>query len=103
MAKPGATLPKRERRRLVKAELLLQLAVKAEQWATTLTEAGTGEGSRRLPAVEEWGPGDPLAALCRTYGLTPRELAQVCSSIGGELEGRALRAGYDEHLDWRSA
>jgi hypothetical protein len=93
------TAPKRERRRLARAELLLHLAVTVERWGKTLVEAGTGEGAARNPSVEEWGRDDPLGALCRTYGLSPADLAQECHRLGDEMEKRALRAGYAEHWD----
>lgn len=88
------TGPKRERRRLAKAELLVQLAVTAEHWSRSL--AGTESGVR---PVAEWPSDDPFVTLCRTYALTPAELSAICHQLGDEIEARAERAGYPDHYD----
>jgi hypothetical protein len=88
------TAPKRERRQLAKAELLVHLAMTAERWSNDLT--GTDTVCR---PVAEWGDDDPFVVLCRTYDLTPAELARICHGIGDEIEARAIRAGYDNHYD----
>jgi hypothetical protein len=87
-------LSKRARARLAKTELLLFLAGKAEEWKQMLD----GTDKRCLPP-QQWPADDPFITLCRTYQLTPLDLAKLCHSLGGDLERRALRAGYDEHLD----
>lgn len=87
-------MPKRARARLAKAELLVMLAVKAEEWKQML--AGTAGGC--LPP-DQWPDDDPFIELCRTYQLTPADLSRLCNQLGEDLEHRAIRVGYDEHLD----
>jgi hypothetical protein len=79
---------------LAKAELWLHLAVTADRWARECESAEPG-----LIPFDQWPDSDPFVTLCRTYGLTPADLARVCRQIGEEAEGRALRGGYDEHYD----
>lgn len=86
-------MPKRARVRLAKAELLVMLAVKAEEWKQML--AGT---AGCLPP-DQWPDDDPFIELCRTYQLTPADLSRLCNQLGEDLEHRAIRVGYDEHLD----
>lgn len=88
---PVATFAKSARKRLAKAELMMHLAVTANRWKSEL------QGSGR--PVSEWSADDPLVTLCRTYQLAPAELAEVCDKIGDELEGRALRGGYDDRIE----
>ncbi len=71
--------PKRLRNRLAKAELLMVLAGAA----TRLSDYS----SHTLRIAE-------------TYGLTETEVDRICDAIGGELETRAMNAGYDQ--TWRS-
>lgn len=85
---------KRDRMRLAKAELLMHLAVTALSWQRQCENAAPGA----LP-FEDWPPSDPFVALARTYGLTRHDLARLLDRIGDELEGRALRGGYDDHWD----
>lgn len=77
------------RKRLAKAELYMLLAVSTLRWRRELM----GEDPESLPP-EQWPAEDPLAKLCRTHQLTPVQLAQVCDTMGEELERRALRGGY---------
>jgi len=86
-------LTKRQRQRLAKAELLMALASTAERWKRELS----GDGGGLPPA--EWPAADPFVTLCRLYRLAPADLARLCHQIGGELESRSLRAGYDERLE----
>lgn len=86
-------MTKRQRARLAKAELLMALAGTAERWHRELSGDGGG-----LPPGE-WPDDDPFIALCRTYRLAPPDLSRLCHEIGGELEARALHAGYDERLE----
>lgn len=87
-------MPKRERSRLAKAELLMHLAMTVEDWSKSLADANPG-----TRPVVEWPDNDPLVALCRTYRLTPADLSRLCHRLGDELENRAERAGYADHLD----
>lgn len=89
------TVPKRERMQLAKAELLVSLACVAHRWRGELLHETPSE----VAPPEAWGDADPLVRLARTYGLSFHDLAQLCDRLGAELEGRALRAGYDQHWD----
>ncbi len=82
------TVTKRTRTRLAKAELWLQLATTAENWAGYCALGLDGDP-----------PDDPLVRLARTYDLTAADLGRLLSRMGAELETRALRAGYDETWD----
>jgi len=84
---------KRARARLAKAELLAHLSMTADRWACEVDD--TEPGTRPFA---EWPETDPRVALCRTYRLTPTDLARLCREISAELEARAVRAGYDETL-----
>lgn len=84
--------PKRERTRLAKAEVWMQLAMTAQRWADEVADVpGTGT----LPFAE-WPADDPRRELARRYGLTPAELAQVLASVADQVENRAMAAGYEQ-------
>jgi hypothetical protein len=83
--------PKRQRRRLARAELLMQLATTAERWSREV--AGTEPGCR---PIAEWGEADPMVTICRTYDLTAADVARVLTELAEQLENRALRGGYEE-------
>ena len=87
--------PKRERKRLAKAELLMCLAVLCETWRKGCTDE---DPSHYLPFAE-WADDDTFVALARTYQLTGADLGKLLWQIGGELENRAIRAGYDDYWD----
>lgn len=87
---PRNATPKRERKRLAKAELWLLLAIKAQKWSSECVGA---DGSRPM---SEWGDDDPMVTLCRTYDLTAADLSRLLTTMGDELERRALRAGYED-------
>jgi len=85
---------KRERTRLLRAELWMQLAVQVELWARQARDEAPGY----LP-FDEWerdGKPDPFHELLRTYDLTADDLARACHSLAGQLETRAMQAGYEE-------
>jgi hypothetical protein len=84
------TVPKAERKRLAKAELLLNAAVTVQRWADDLT------GKNPTAPMSEWGDDDPFVSLCRRYALTPADLAKIAEGLAEQLEGRAERAGYAE-------
>lgn len=86
-------LTKRERTRLVRAELWLHLACAAERWARLIEGEGTEDGA--VPFAD-WPKDDPLVALCRTYELTPADLARACRSVASQAETKAIAAGYDD-------
>src|SRR4051794_20114568 len=88
---------KREKTRLVKAELWLHLAVTSQAWANMV-----GGSDPRCRPFEEWeneGTEDPFHTLCRTYDLTPKELSRIIQSVSDQLETKALAAGYEHHWD----
>lgn len=86
------TTPKRERVRLARSELLVQLATTAERWRKELLhEEGCGTIS-----PEEWGGDDPFVQLARAYDLSYADLARICDKLGDDFERRALRSGYEE-------
>lgn len=82
---------KRERTRLVKAELLMELAITAERWAKEVE--GTDE---RVRPFAEWPDDDPRKQLCHTYQITPSDLARICRRLGDELENSSMRRGYED-------
>lgn len=86
---------KRRRSKLAKAELWMSLAVTAEGWADQIDGADPA-----TKPLDEWPADDLFVTLCRTYKLSPADLARLCRQIGQEVENRALNAGYDEiHVD----
>lgn len=84
------SVPRAERKRLAKAELILNLAVTAQRWADDLT------GVNPTAPFAEWGHDDPFVRLCRVYGLTPADLARLAEGLAAQLEARAERSGYTE-------
>lgn len=90
----AAEVPKRQRTRLAKAELLMDLAVTADRWAGEV--AGTIDGVRPF---SEWPDSDPRRQLCHRYGLTPADIVRICRALGAELENASMRRGYEEA--WR--
>lgn len=87
---------KRRRRQLAKSEALLQLAMKAQRWEEEIL--GTATGPAMLP-FEQWPRDHPWHAMCRTYGLTPADVAGILHELADEMETRAIGAGYDDHWD----
>lgn len=85
---------KAARMRLLKAELLIELASVTLRWANDVSDADT----KTIPFAE-WPHDDPLRKLADTYDLTGDDLAKILNQLGDELENRADRAGYDEA--WR--
>ena len=83
---------KRQRTRLAKAELWMDLAMTANQWKQMCgdTEPGT------LPFAQ-WPADDPMVTLARTYDLTCADLARLWDELGDALEARAIRGGYADH------
>lgn len=81
-----------ERKRLAKAELLMELAVHAQTHVVMLQ--GTG-----VTRFENWPADDPMVRIARIYALTPKELAKLMEGLANDLEARALRCGYDEHWE----
>lgn len=81
-------VPKAERKRLAKAELLLDVAITVQRWADDLS------GKNDTAPFSEWGEDDTFVRLCRVYGLTPADLSKIAEGIADQLEGRAERAGY---------
>jgi len=86
-----ADVPKRQRTRLAKAELLLLFAVRADQHAADVD--GT---SGKCKPFAEWGDDDPFVDLCHRYGLGQADIARLLRAIGSELENSAMRRGYEE-------
>lgn len=86
-----ADVPKRQRTRLAKAELLLLLAVHCEG-----TAADVDGTSGRTRPFSEWGDDDPLRDLCHRYGLGQADIARLCRGIASELENSAMRRGYED-------
>lgn len=89
-----ADVPKRQRTRLAKAELLMLLAVHMEQ-----TGADVDGTSGRTRPFAEWGDDDPLRQLCHTYGLGQADIARLCRALASELENDAMRRGFEDA--WR--
>lgn len=87
-------MSKTQRKRLAKSELLMHLAITAARWQKEILSQESGV----LPFAE-WPVDDPLVTLTRTYQLDPADLARLCDQLGDDLERRAIRVGYDDHLD----
>lgn len=88
------TTPKKDRVRLAKAELLMELALRAECWKRQATDQDSA-----MRPFAEWTPDDPLRAIAITYNLTGEDLGRILDRLGSELEARADRAGYAD--TWR--
>lgn len=86
-------LPKRARTRLARAELWLHLACTAERWAREVDSTESG-----IIPFADWPADDPFVSLCRTYELTPADLARACSSVAAQAESKALAGGYADAL-----
>lgn len=89
-----AELAKRQRTRLTRAELWLHLACAAERWACGVE--GSEDGT--IPFAD-WPADDPLVTLCRTYELTPADLARACRTVASQAETKAMKGGYADALD----
>lgn len=88
------TVPKAERRRLAKAEVIMHLASTAQRWADDIEG-----GDARVAPFDQWPADDPHRALCRTYDLAPKDLVAILTKLADGLEDRAERAGYADHWD----
>lgn len=84
-------MSKRDRTRLARAELWLHLAMTAERWARYCEDAEPG-----VIPFAEYPADDPLVTLCRTYDLSPQDLARAARSVAQQAENRAIRGGYEE-------
>jgi hypothetical protein len=85
--------PKRYRKRLARAELLMHLAVAVERWGQSVIDQDGGR------PFAEWPADDPLRLLVSTYDLSPADLASICHELGDRLERQAERSGYENHWD----
>lgn len=74
--------PKRQRTRLARAELWLQLAMVAGRW-----EGYAIDASRQV---------DELDDIARRYGLSGPDMRRACKSIADQCERRAMSGGYEE-------
>ncbi len=86
-----ARTPKRERLRLAKAELLLDIAIQTQKLAE-----GCGDRSTRHTPFAKWADHDPIRQIALAYGLSGKDLDKILTKIAGELEARAMRSGYEE-------
>jgi len=88
------------RKKGAKAELLMLLAVRAEEWGDQLHkgvptgEPATSWGTPTIHALDTWPVDDPFRIIAATYNLSPRQLQAILSELGQELENRAERLGY---------
>lgn len=82
---------KRERTRLARAEILMQLAMTAQRWAD---EVADRSGTTR--PVAEWPADDPMVRLMRTYDLSQYDLDRLLTAIAQQIENRSLASGFDE-------
>lgn len=85
---------KKERVRLVRAEMLMHLAMTADRWADEVTD--DDQGATRPFA--EWPADDPLRKLCEAYNVTAADLGAVLRDLAEQLQRRADRSGYAETL-----
>lgn len=82
--------PKRKRAQLARSELLVLLAVKAQEWADDC-----GDLNDDTIPFEKWPDDESFVAIAKRYGLTGRDLCRLLSRIAQETEDRAVRAGYE--------
>lgn len=87
----AASVGKRERVRLAKAELLMSLAVTAERWASEIE--GTAEG---VIPFAQWPDDDQRKTLCHTYGLSQADLVRITRGLAQEIENSSMRRGYED-------
>lgn len=85
---------KYRRRKLARAELLVALALVAQEW-----QAAIGDQDDNTIPFSQWPPDDTFVALCRKYDLEPADLVRLLDDIGAGLERRAMQAGYEDHWD----
>lgn len=83
--------PKRQRRRLARADLIVELSMTADRWACEVDST-----EPKMRPFDEWPDDDPLRTLCRVYGLAPADLAGILRDLSADLEARAERCGYIE-------
>ena len=79
------------RKRLARAEMLMQLAMTADRWVSEL--AGTAPDVRPF---EEWPNDEGFRVLARKYDLTKGDLVAIVRAVSVQAEQRAERAGYSE-------
>lgn len=89
-----ADVPKRNRTRLAKAELLMLTAVRTEQLARQVD--GTDEVCKPF---SEWPDDDPLREVAHRYGLGQADIARLLRGIAQEMENSSMRRGYEDA--WR--
>lgn len=89
-----AAAPKRTRKRLARATLLIHLAMTADRWARQISDQEPG-----VIPFADYPEDDPFVTLCRTYQLKPADLAEVCRFLGAKLERDAVTAGYEDTWD----
>lgn len=70
--------------------------MKTESWRRDILGIPDADGRLRVIPFDQWPDDDPFRRLCRVYQLSAGDLAKVLTEIGGELEVRAMRAGYED-------
>jgi hypothetical protein len=85
------SVPKHERKRLAKAELLIFLAMKADEWAKAVSDADD-----KTTPFGTWPDNEPFMDLALRYCLSGADLGKILDSLGGDLENRAERCGYSD-------
>jgi hypothetical protein len=94
-ARNPADYSKRERTRLAKAEVWMQLATTAQRWSDEVANAPT---ARTIPFAK-WPADDPRVELAARYGLSAADLAKLLASVADQVETKAMAAGYEETWD----
>lgn len=79
-------MEKRRRVRFVRAEVLMELATTAQQWADDVNSERFAKWPRR----------HPMRRLCATYRLSPAELGDVLTTLADQTRARAERTGLIE-------
>lgn len=90
---------KSERTRMLRAELWMEMAVKAQRWANDIMHReNPGEALPR--PFEEWGDDDPFHILMDKYGLKKEDLDRALTSISDQCVTRSVRLGFEDKV-WR--
>lgn len=87
-------MKKRERTRLARAEMWLQLSMSAQRWADEVTD-----NSPDSKPVAEWSPDEPLLVIMRTHDLSQADLGRLLTTMAQQLENKAIASGYGEYPD----
>lgn len=81
----------RDRRRMAKSLVWLDLAMTAQRWSDDIR--GSNDDVRPFA---EWGPTDPHVRMAHVLRFTPDQLADLLEQVAQLCEDKADRLGYDD-------